>query len=291
MFSGCSMSQTSILGSSERGRATAGAWGEAPGAQGEAPGARGAWQHMDKGTGTSAGAAAGTVSPSWAVVWQGWKGPGRLCRGVKVCLGGAAEMVGLGRVLSRSQMCRTGCIVCRTLQDSSPGAWLASGYGAGHDLAPGAAALPPGSLLCPQGELLPWGAPHSPFCSWGGGKGLLCASLHPWLSPWYLCSIAALAVAVAGLGCGLSPAVLHASFGPSCGSSEFLCGTPVIPCAAWSTPTLGSGDVTAGQHLPHLHLCCCALAALPGPLWEKCPLHCLVAAVTGSEGSRWILWA
>lgn len=179
MFSGCFMSQTSILGSSERGRATAGA-------RGKAPGARGAWQRMEQGTGTSAGAAAGTVSPSWAVVWQGWKGPVRLCRGVKVCLGGAAEMVGLGRVLSRSQMCRTGCIVCRILQDSSPGAWLASGYGAGQDLAPGAAALPPSSLLCPQGDLLPWGAPHSPFCSscsWGGGKGLLCAlSIPAWLS-------------------------------------------------------------------------------------------------------------
>lgn len=185
---------------------------------------------MEQGTSTSAGAAAGTVSPSWAVVWQGWKGPVRLCRGVKVCLGGAAEMVGLGRVLSRSQMCRTGCIVCRILQDSSPGAWLASGYGAGQDLAPGAAALPPSSLLCPQGDLLPWGAPHSPFCSscsWGGGKGLLCAlSIPAWLSPWlswHLGSIAAFAVAVGGLGCGVSPALLHASFGPSCGSSEFLC--------------------------------------------------------------------
>lgn len=175
-------------------------------------------------------------------------------------------------------MSRAGCIVSRSLRDSRLGAWLASGYGAGQEPSGGCCSAPT-SLLCPQGHLLPWGAPHSPSCSscsWGGGGGLLWATLHPCLAQprhsWGLCSIAALAVAVGGLGHGVSPALLHASFGPFCGPSEFLCSLwdPCDPlcclehlnCRLWGPSTF---PVRISAALLWL------LLLLPGPLWEKCP--------------------
>lgn len=123
-------------------------------------------------------------------------------------------------------------------------------------------------------------------------------SIPAWLSPRHsrgLCSIAALAVAVGGLGRGVSPALLHASFGPFCGPSECLCSLwdPCDPLCCLQHPNCRLwGMALQGQHLPHPHLCCCALAAaaarsplgevsLHGHCW--CQQHRLMSHVKGSE--------
>lgn len=141
---------------------------------------------------------------------------------------------------------------------------------------PVAAALPPTSAWCPERPCCLGGLLTAPSAHPAHGEGARgCSvplSIPAWLIPWHsrhLCSIAALAVG--GLGCGVSPALLHASFGPFCGPSA-IPGTPVIPCAAWSSQTAGSG----GCHCRASTFPFCILTAvhwllLPGPLWEPCP--------------------
>lgn len=96
--------------------------------------------------------------------------------------------------------------------------------------------------------------------------------------PQGLCSIAALAVPLGGLGNGVSPALLHARFGPFCGPSEFLCvlWDPCDSLCCLGHPNCGASTFPI-----------CTLAAvcwlLPGPLWEKCPC-------TGTAGGSSTGW-
>lgn len=112
---------------------------------------------MEQGMGTSA--AGGTVSPSRAGVWRGWKG---LCRAGAAVARGESLLgwscgnggAGSGAEEVPDEQGR-GCIVSRSLQDSGRGAWLGSGYGAGQagprrELL---LCLPP--VLGAQGSLLP----------------------------------------------------------------------------------------------------------------------------------------
>lgn len=153
----------------------------------------------------------------------------------------------------------------------------------------------PSETCCLEG-LLTAPSAHPAHGEGVGGCSVL-LSIPAWLSCWHswdLCSIAALSVAVGGLGNGVSPALLHARFGSFCGPSEFLCSLwdPCDSLCCLEHPNCGVWGISLqGQHIPHLHLCCCVLAAAArSPLGEVslhrhcwCQQHRLMSDVNGSE--------